>query len=138
MRLRAERLHRQAASQMGERMNAHNGSNGSNGPRAWTTSWPGPGAVRRHELHRGAPQWKEAEPGRKVIGYMPIYVPRELIHAAGALPLGIVGGGDQMDVIHGDAYYQSYICRIPRSTIELGSAAGSTSSTACCSRRSAT
>jgi benzoyl-CoA reductase subunit C len=67
-----------------------------------------------------ARQWKAAEPGRKVIGYMPIYVPRELIHAADMLPLGIVGGGDQLEVIHGDAYYQSYICRIPRSTIELG------------------
>jgi len=64
--------------------------------------------------------WKAAEGGRKVIGYMPIYVPRELIHAAGFLPLGILGGGDQLEVIHGDAYYQSYICRIPRSTIELG------------------
>lgn len=64
--------------------------------------------------------WKDAEPGRKVIGYMPIYVPRELIHAAGMLPLGIMGGGDNLEVIHGDAYYQSYICRIPRSTIELG------------------
>jgi benzoyl-CoA reductase subunit C len=64
--------------------------------------------------------WKEAEPGRKVVGYMPIYVPREIIHAAGFLPLGILGGGDQLEVIHGDAYYQSYICRIPRSTIELG------------------
>jgi benzoyl-CoA reductase subunit C len=67
-----------------------------------------------------AREWKTAEPGRKVVGYMPIYVPRELIHAAGMLPLGIVGGGDQLEVIHGDAYYQSYICRIPRSTIELG------------------
>jgi len=47
-------------------------------------------------------------------------VPREIIHAADALPLGILGGGDQLEVIHGDAYYQSYICRIPRSTIELG------------------
>jgi benzoyl-CoA reductase subunit C len=65
-------------------------------------------------------RWKAAEPGRKVVGYMPIYVPREIIHAAGFLPLGIVGGGDQLEVIHGDAYYQSYICRIPRSTIELG------------------
>lgn len=63
--------------------------------------------------------WKDAAPGRKVIGYMPVYVPRELIHAADMLPLGIVGGGDGMEVIHGDAYYQSYICRIPRSTIEL-------------------
>jgi benzoyl-CoA reductase subunit C len=67
-----------------------------------------------------AREWKAAAPGRKVVGYMPIYVPRELIHAAGMLPLGIVGGGDQLEVIHGDAYYQSYICRIPRSTVELG------------------
>ncbi len=64
-------------------------------------------------------QWKEAGTNRKAIGYMPVYVPRELIHAAGILPVGILGGGDQLDVIHGDAYYQSYICRIPRSTIEL-------------------
>lgn len=67
-----------------------------------------------------AREWKAADAARKVVGYMPIYVPRELIHAAGFLPLGILGGGDQLEVIHGDAYYQSYICRIPRSTIELG------------------
>ncbi|MCC6780419.1 MAG: benzoyl-CoA reductase subunit C [Hyphomicrobiales bacterium] len=67
-----------------------------------------------------AREWKAADPARKVVGYMPIYVPREIIHAAGFLALGIVGGGDQLEVIHGDAYYQSYICRIPRSTIELG------------------
>ena len=66
-----------------------------------------------------AREWKDAVPGRKVIGYMPVYVPRELIHAGDMLPLGIVGGGENMEVIHGDAYYQSYICRIPRSTIEL-------------------
>ncbi len=65
-------------------------------------------------------EWKAAVPGRKAIGYMPIYVPREIIHAAGMLPVGIFGGGDQLEVIQGDAYYQSYICRIPRSTIELG------------------
>jgi len=67
-----------------------------------------------------ARDWKAAKPGRIVVGYMPFYVPRELIHAAGGLPLGILGGGDQLEVIHGDAYYQSYICRIPRSTVELG------------------
>jgi len=66
-----------------------------------------------------AREWKAAEPGRKVVGYMPVYVPRELIHAGGMLPLGILGGGDNLEVIHGDAYYQSYICRIPRSTVEL-------------------
>jgi benzoyl-CoA reductase subunit C len=64
-------------------------------------------------------EWKAAAPGRKAIGYMPVYVPRELVHAAGMLSVGILGGGDQIEVIQGDAYYQSYICRIPRSTIEL-------------------
>ena len=67
-----------------------------------------------------AREWKAAVPGRIVVGYMPFYVPREMIHAAGGLPLGVLGGGDQLEVIQGDAYYQSYICRIPRSTIELG------------------
>ena len=67
-----------------------------------------------------AREWKAAVPGRIVVGFMPFYVPRELIHAAGGLPLGVLGGGEQLEVIQGDAYYQSYICRIPRSTIELG------------------
>jgi hypothetical protein len=103
---------------MGERMNAK--SNGSNGTSGVDSIVAQAQALFEDTNFTAARQWKEAEPGRRVIGYMPIYVPREIIHAAGALPLGIVGGGDQMDVIHGDAYYQSYICRIPRSTIELG------------------
>ncbi|KAI93796.1 benzoyl-CoA reductase [Rhodomicrobium udaipurense JA643] len=64
--------------------------------------------------------WKDAVPGRKVVGFLPLYAPLELIHAAGCLPLGLFGGGDKLEVIHGDAFYQSYICRIPRSTVELG------------------
>src|ERR1017187_2436603 len=63
--------------------------------------------------------WKSRARGRKAIGYMPIYVPRELIHAAGMLPVGVVGGGDRLEIIRGDAYFQSYICHIPRSTVEL-------------------
>jgi benzoyl-CoA reductase subunit C len=63
--------------------------------------------------------WKDAGSGRKAIGHMPIYVPRELIHAAGMLPVGIVGAGERLEIIRGDAYFQSYICHIPRSTIEL-------------------
>ncbi len=65
--------------------------------------------------------WKQATggPPRRAVGHLPIYVPRELIHAAGMLPVGIVGGGDRLEIIRGDAYFQSYICHIPRSTIEL-------------------
>jgi benzoyl-CoA reductase subunit C len=67
-------------------------------------------------------EWKQAATDnrpRHAVGYMPIYVPRELIHAAGMLPVGVLGGGDRLEIIRGDAYFQSYICHIPRSTIEL-------------------
>ena len=65
-------------------------------------------------------EWKERHPGAWAVGYLPIYIPAEILHAAGALPVGIQGGGDRTEVIRGDAYFQSYICRLPRSTVELG------------------
>ena len=63
-------------------------------------------------------RWKEEKPGRKAVGILPVYAPRELIHAAGMLPVGVVGHGD-LEIIRGDAYFQSYICHLPRSVIEL-------------------
>lgn len=63
--------------------------------------------------------WKGAAPGRKAVGFMPVYCPRELIDAAGLLPVALFGGGDQVEIIRGDACFQSYICHIPRSTVEL-------------------
>ncbi len=64
-------------------------------------------------------EWKKEHPGRLAVGYMPIYVPRPLLEAIGALPVAVFGGGDQLDIIRGDSYFQSYICHIPRSTLEL-------------------
>ena len=64
-------------------------------------------------------EWKRRT-GGLAIGFMPIYVPRELLHAQGVLPVGLMGAGEDLEIIRGDAYYQSYICHIPRSTIELG------------------
>ncbi len=64
-------------------------------------------------------EWK-ARTGGRVVGYLPTYVPREVIHAAGALSVGLFGGGDKLEIIKGDAFYQSYICHMPRSTLELG------------------
>ncbi len=66
-----------------------------------------------------AKKWKEEHKEGVIVGYMPVYFPREIIHAAGALPVGIFGGGDRKQIIKGDAYYQSYICHIPRSIIDL-------------------
>ena len=64
-------------------------------------------------------QWLDENPGRKAAGYLPVYAPREVIHACGMLPVGIHGGGDRLEIIRGDAFYQSYICHLPRSVIEL-------------------
>jgi benzoyl-CoA reductase subunit C len=80
--------------------------------------------TRAEELYRdlsfaSVRSWKDST-GGLAVGYMPIYVPCELFHAQGVLPVGIMGGGDSVEIIRGDAYYQSYICHIPRSTIELG------------------
>ncbi len=73
-----------------------------------------------YDLEFQAPRaWKTARAGRKAFGYMPVYAPREVVHAAGALAVGISGAGDWLEVIRGDAYYQSYLCHIPRSTVEL-------------------
>ncbi len=71
------------------------------------------------DLELGAvSEWKERT-GGKAIGCLPVHCPREVIVAAGFLPVGVVGSGD-LEIIRGDAYFQSYICRLPRSVIELG------------------
>ena len=63
-------------------------------------------------------EWK-ARTGGLAIGFMPIYIPCEILDAQGVLPVGLMGARDDLEIIKGDAYYQSYICHIPRSTIEL-------------------
>lgn len=57
--------------------------------------------------------------GGKACGFLPVYAPKEVIHAAGMLPVGLHGGGDRLEIIRGDAFYQSYICHLPRSIVEL-------------------
>ena len=66
-----------------------------------------------------AREWIAGGPGRKAAGHLPVYAPREVILASGLLPVGIHGGGEQVEIIRGDAFYQSYICHLPRSVVEL-------------------
>ena len=66
-----------------------------------------------------AKQWKSEGSNRIIVGYLPIYVPREIIHAANGISVGIMGSGDRKQIIKGDAYYQSYICHLPRGIIEM-------------------
>ncbi len=64
-------------------------------------------------------QWKNKEKNRVLVGYLPIYFPREIVWAANGLAVGIMGAGDFKQVVKGDAYYQSYICHMPRGIIDL-------------------
>ncbi|HLB54644.1 MAG TPA: benzoyl-CoA reductase subunit C, partial [Gemmatimonadales bacterium] len=67
----------------------------------------------------GVRQWLAESSDRRAGGYLPVYAPREVLHACGFLPVGLHGGGDRLEIIRGDAFYQSYICHLPRSIIEL-------------------
>jgi len=66
-----------------------------------------------------ATEWKKQDSSRRIIGYLPIYVPREIIHASGMLPVGMFGAGDRIPVVRGDAFFQSYICHLPRTVVEM-------------------
>ena len=67
-----------------------------------------------------AKRWLEEHPGRKAIGCYPIYSPVELVHACGMLPLGIIGAGNQIEITHADSRFQSFVCSIVKTTLELG------------------
>jgi bcr-type benzoyl-CoA reductase subunit C len=59
--------------------------------------------------------WKDKTKG-KVIGTLPIYVPEEIIHAAGALPVGLWGGDTEIELAN--AHLQGFACSIVRAVLE--------------------
>ena len=61
-----------------------------------------------------------ARTGRGAIGCYPVYAPFELAHAAGMLPVGLFGGGNRIEIAHADSRFQSFICSVVKSTMELG------------------
>jgi len=93
---------------------------------AINTSDPAAGIVERArklalDLDLGhVAAYKAANPGALAVGHLPIYTPRSLFEGCGVRPVAIFGGGDDVDIIRGDSYFQSYICHIPRSVVELG------------------
>jgi benzoyl-CoA reductase subunit C len=66
-----------------------------------------------------AKKWKSEGANRVLVGFLPIYFPREIVHAVNGMAVGIMGAGDRKQIIKGDAYYQSYICHLPRGVIEM-------------------
>ena len=71
---------------------------------------PGHPAVRR---------WLEANPGGKVLGHFQVYFPEELAHAAGMLPVKVMGAGGTVQIRQADARIAAFVCSIVRSSLEL-------------------
>jgi benzoyl-CoA reductase subunit C len=69
---------------------------------------------------RHAERWKAEHPGGRAVALYPVWAPAELVHAAGMLPLGLFGGGTNVELTHADARFQSFVCSIAKSTLELG------------------
>ncbi len=68
----------------------------------------------RYEL----PKQLKAESGKRVFGYFCTYFPAELIHAAGMLPIRILG--DRRKLLYTEAHMPSFGCSFVRSALELG------------------
>lgn len=61
--------------------------------------------------------WKQRT-GGKAVGWLPIYVPEELIHAAAALPVSLWGG--RTEIARADAHLQGFACSVVRAVLEYG------------------
>ncbi len=58
------------------------------------------------------------EQGQKVIGWLPTDVPEELIHAAGAFPVGSLGSCSKIRLA--DTHLQVWVCSLMRGSLEMG------------------
>jgi benzoyl-CoA reductase subunit C len=79
---------------------------------------------RFREINRTFPKTREIlehkAQGKKVIGWLCTYVPEEVIHAAGALPIRITGYNQEMELEDGNAYLYINNCSFSRSCLQLG------------------
>lgn len=62
--------------------------------------------------------WKR-ETGGLAIGYLPVYVPREMLHAMGVLPVGVHGRGRRPRDHPRRRVLPVHTSHLPRSTIEM-------------------
>ncbi len=71
-------------------------------------------AIVRDPLQR-AKRWKEA--GKAVIGCFPMYIPEEIIHASGILPITLLGTDEA--TTSSDRYLEPFLCHVVRSNLDL-------------------
>jgi bcr-type benzoyl-CoA reductase subunit C len=58
--------------------------------------------------------------GKKVFGWLCTYVPEEIIHAAGILPVRITGYSNEVELDDGNAYLYINNCSFSRSCLQMG------------------
>ena len=75
-------------------------------------------------VNRTFPRTKEIldlkQRSKKVFGWLCTYVPEEIIHAAGALPVRITGYADEQELDDGNAYLYINNCSFSRSCLQMG------------------
>ena len=65
-------------------------------------------------------RWRQGHPGGHVVGHFQVYFPEELVHAAGMLPITLMGAGSRLEAKQADSHIGSFICSICRTSLELG------------------
>jgi bzd-type benzoyl-CoA reductase N subunit len=79
---------------------------------------------RFREISRTFPQTAQIlelkRTGRKVFGWLCTYVPEEIMHAAGILPVRITGYAQETELDDGNAYLYVNNCSFSRSCLQLG------------------
>ncbi len=63
-------------------------------------------------------EWLEANPDGKVLGHFQVYFPEELAHAAGMLPLKMMGFDTTVQLREADAHIAAFVCSILRTSLE--------------------
>lgn len=63
-------------------------------------------------------KWKE-EDKKKVIGFLCTYIPEEIIHAAGILPVRITGDSEEIDLDKATALLHIYVCSYSKTCLQL-------------------
>jgi bzd-type benzoyl-CoA reductase N subunit len=75
-------------------------------------------------VNRTFPKTKEIQEfkreGKKVFGWLCTYVPEEIIHAAGALPVRITGYAEEQELDDANAYLYINNCSFSRSCLQMG------------------
>lgn len=79
-----------------------------------------PVATQCREIVAGGPAAAARHWTGPTVGCFPVYSPFEIYHASGALPVGLFGAGGSVELTHADARFQSFVCSVAKSTLELG------------------